>query len=265
MDYRKVFDCIPDDYDKWRTRYCDELFTDLLEYAKLDSNKTALEIGPGTGQATEPILKTGCSYLAIELGGNLAEFTKNKFGSYPNLKIINAEFESYSMGKSQFDLVYSAAAFQYIPEEIGYLKIFDLLKSNGTFALMWTPTDEKSANEPLYSKIQEVYEEYFRPDPRAEYKYDVKYRNLDPASEQLLRTSMLEQYNFVDIKCCNYHETRELSADDYVSLKSTYWGQINLQEPFKSKLNDGIRDVIKSFGNRITLHDTIVLYLARKP
>jgi ubiquinone/menaquinone biosynthesis C-methylase UbiE len=65
MDVRRVFDSISEEFDKWRTRYCDELFADVIEYSKLDSDKTALEIGPGTGQVTEPILKTGCSYMAI--------------------------------------------------------------------------------------------------------------------------------------------------------------------------------------------------------
>ena len=88
MDFRKIFDSIPEEFDKWRTRYCDELFADVIEYSRLDSTKTALEIGPGTGQATEPILKTGCSYLAIELGENLAEYTKNKFSLYDNFKIL---------------------------------------------------------------------------------------------------------------------------------------------------------------------------------
>lgn len=57
-----------------RPRYCDELYKDLIEYAELGPGKTVFEIGPGTGQATEPILKTGCSYLAIELGENFTEF-----------------------------------------------------------------------------------------------------------------------------------------------------------------------------------------------
>jgi hypothetical protein len=61
MDFRKVFDSIPEKFDKWRTRYCDECFADIVKYVELDADKTALEIGPGTGQATEPILKTGCS------------------------------------------------------------------------------------------------------------------------------------------------------------------------------------------------------------
>ncbi|WP_318011030.1 hypothetical protein [Clostridium sp. FP1] len=45
-------------------------------------------------------MKTGCSYLAIELGENLAEYTKNKFSSYDNFQIVDADF------------VYSAATIQ---------------------------------------------------------------------------------------------------------------------------------------------------------
>jgi 16S rRNA A1518/A1519 N6-dimethyltransferase RsmA/KsgA/DIM1 with predicted DNA glycosylase/AP lyase activity len=122
LDFRKIFDTIPEEFDKWRPRYCEELFTDLIEHSKLNSNKTAktaLEIGPGTGQATEPILKTGCAYLAVELGENLAEFMKNKFSSYANFSLVNADFELYDFEHNKFDLVYSAAAFQWIKEEIG--------------------------------------------------------------------------------------------------------------------------------------------------
>lgn len=250
MDFRKVFNSIPEEFDKWRTRYCDEVFTDIIEYSKLDCGKMALEIGPGTGQATEPILKTRCSYLAIELGEDLAEYTKNKFSSYDNFHIVNADFETYDFGDQQFDLVYSAATIQWIPEEIGFPKVYNLLKSNGTFAMMFTQTDGKSANEPLYMKIQEVYAKYFHP----ETKYDKK-----------LNYKNTKKYGFTDFECRHYNKTRELNADEYVSWISTHADHITLQEPYKSEFYAGIRDAILSFGNNITLHDTIVLYLARKP
>lgn len=250
MDFRKVFDSIPEEFDKWRTRYCEELFSDVIAYSKLNSNKTALEIGPGTGQATEPILKTGCSYMAIELGSNLAEYTKDKFRSYNNFHIVNSDFETYDFGQNQFDLVYSAATIQWIPEEIGFPKVYDILKSNGTFAMMFTRTDCKTANEALYQKIQEVYDTYFYP----ENKYTCK-----------LTYSNVVNYGFIDYECRNYYMTREYNAEDYVSLISTHADHITLQEPYKSKFYNGIRDAILSYGNKITLYDTIVLYLVRKP
>lgn len=150
MDFRKIFDSSvsPETFDKWRTRYCGECFADLMEYAKLDSGKTALEIGPGTGQATQPILKTGCGYLAIELGENFTEAMKNRFKGYDNFQIVNADFETYDFRQKRFDLVYSAATIQWIPEEIGFPKVYGLLKSGGTFAMMLTRTDYKSPKKP---------------------------------------------------------------------------------------------------------------------
>ena len=71
MDFRKIFDTIPEEFDRWRPRYCPELFADLAEYGQLGPGKEVLEVGPGTGQATEPVLRTGCSYTAIELGEHL--------------------------------------------------------------------------------------------------------------------------------------------------------------------------------------------------
>ena len=166
MDFRKIFDsCVPpDEFDKWRTRYCEGCFADLIEYAGLGPGKTVLEIGPGTGQATEPILKTGCSYLSVELGEHFTQAMKDRFGFYDNFHIVNADFETHDFGEQKFDLVYSAATIQWIPEEIGFPKVYDLLKSGGTFAMMLTATDFKSPNEALYEEIQKVYDAYFRPE-----------------------------------------------------------------------------------------------------
>ena len=254
MDFRKIFDTIPEQFDKWRPRYCDELFTDLIEHAKLSPNKTVLEVGPGTGQATEPILKTGCSYLTIELGENFVEFMKERFCSYRNFQIVNADFETYDFGHDRFDLVYSAAAFQWIPEKIGYLKAYEILKSGGTFAMFMMRPDLRPGggytNEPLYSKIQEVYSEYFHPE--TEYKCDLDYDARD-------------KYGFIDLECREYLKTREYTADDYVSLIGTHSDHLSLQEPYKTSFYDGIRSVILNAGNKIILYDKITMYLARKP
>ena len=159
MDYRKVFNdrVMPKDFDKFRFRYCDALFADVIAYSHLDATKTALEIGPGTGQATEPILKSGCSYLAIELGENFTKDMKEKFSPYENFRIVNADFESYPFERDAFDLVYSAATIQWIPEEIAFPKVYSILKSNGTLSMFMTHTDYKTPNDSLYEKIQQIY------------------------------------------------------------------------------------------------------------
>lgn len=250
MEFRKVFDTIPEKFDQWRPRYCDEVFADIIKHSQLNSVKSALEIGPGTGQATEPILKTNCNYLAIELGENLAEYTANKFRAYDNFHIVNADFETYDFGPRKFDLIYSAATIQWIPEKIGFSKSFDLLKSGGIFAMMLTKSDYKTPNEALYNAIEEVYNQYFRPE--TVYSQKLVYGNV-------------VNYGFVDLERREYSSKREFNADDYVSYLGTHCDHIVLKEPYQSKFYTGIRDAVLKAGNRIALNDTIVLYLARKP
>lgn len=61
------------------------------------------------------------------------------------------------------------------------------------------------------------------------------------------------------------HTVREYSADEFVSWTRIMASQLTIQEPYKSKFFEGIRDAILSFGNHITLLDDIVLYMVRKP
>jgi SAM-dependent methyltransferase len=249
MDFRKIFDTIPEDFDKWRPRYCNELFEDVIKYSKLDSSKTALEIGPGTGQATEPILKTGCSYLAIELGEHLTEFMKNRFGSYKNVQIINADFETYNFGIYKYDLVYSAATMPWIPEKTGFPKVYDILQPYGTFAMMMTESEYRSTNEDLYYKIQEVYKKYFRPEN--EYRCRLSYENII-------------NYGFIEFENHKYKKSRSFNADEYVSYIGTHCDHLSTPETYRLKLFGGIRNEILKAGNQILLNDTIVLYLTRK-
>lgn len=249
MEFRKVFDRIPDDFDKGRLRYCDEAFADIIQYAELSPEKSVLEIGPGTGQATEPILKTGCNYLAIEIGEHPAKYTINKFKKYSNFHLVNDDFITYDFGDKKFDFIYSAATIQWIPEEVAFTKVHSLLKEGGTFAMMLTHSDEKTANEALYEMIQEVYQNYFYPEER--YTRHLEYSNI-------------KNYGFTNYQVKEYHKKRQLNANQYISWISTHAEHITLKEPYKTQFYDGIRDAITSFENKIVINDTIVLYLCKK-
>lgn len=39
MEFRKVFDTIPEQFDKYRPRYSEELFADLISYADIKPGK----------------------------------------------------------------------------------------------------------------------------------------------------------------------------------------------------------------------------------
>lgn len=250
MDFRKTFDQIPESFDRYRPRYCDELFKEIISVADLNSSKDVLEIGPGTGQATEPILKTGCNYKAIELGEKLTEYMKNKYDTYSNFDIVNADFETYDFGNKTFDLIYSAATIQWIPEEVAFSKVYNLLKPGGILAMFMTRSDEKNSNEELKNKIDEVYKDYYF----VKQKYSCK-----------MNYSNVVNYGFVNYKYQEWKKVRMLNADEYISYISTHCEHITLEEPYKSKFYKGVKMVIIDTGNKIIINETIPLYLAQKP
>lgn len=251
MEFRRVFDTIPDQFDKYRSRYSAELFDDLIAYAGIGPGKSVLELGPGTGQATDPILNTGCDYHAIELGEHLTEMMNRKYGKYPNFSIVNDDFITHDFGEQKFDMIYSAATIQWIPEEIAFSKTFDLLKAGGTLAMMLIKRDYRSPNEELYNKIQQVYSKYFKPE--IEYKRGA------------FQYSNASNYGYIDFERREYYDKAEFTADEYVAFSGTHCDHIVIPEPYKSKLFDGLREVVLNAGNKIVFHDTFTLFLAKKP
>lgn len=54
-----------------------------------------MEVGIGTGQATLPVLETGCTLTAVEPGANLAGMCREKFRAYPRFSVVVAKFEDF--------------------------------------------------------------------------------------------------------------------------------------------------------------------------
>ena len=253
MEYRKVFDRIPEQFDRYRPRYCPELFESLIAYAGIGPGKAVLELSPGTGQATEPILKTGCDYHAIELGEHLYTMMKQKFCGYPNFNIVNDDFITHDFGNRKFDVIYSAATIQWIPEQVAFSKTFDLLKPGGTLAMMVTNGDYRTPDEALYNRIQKVYSEYFRPE--AEYK-DMKgpfdYRHAT-------------DYGYGGFEKREFYGKRVFTAEEYAAFSGTHCDHLVIPEPYKTLFFEGLKKAVMENGNRIEFRDTHVLYLAKKP
>jgi len=250
-EFRKVFDTIPEQFDKFRPRYSEELFSSLIDYAKVGPGTRVLEIGPGTGQATDPILRTGCEYHAIELGEHLYRKMNEKYGALPNFHIVNDDFITHDFGEEKYDLIYSAATIQWIPEEIAYPKIFSLLKPGGVLAMMLTSSEYKSNDEVLYEKIQKLYDEYFQPDI--------------PYTHGGFRYMAAPEYGYEEVERLEFPGKRELTADAYVALNGTHCTHIVIPDPIRETFFEKLHDAVEEAGGKVVFNDTHILYLTKKP
>jgi SAM-dependent methyltransferase len=256
VDRKLTFNQDVKNYDKFRPSYPKELFKEIIDYSGLDCNKHSLEIGIGTGQATRPILETGCAVRAIEFGDKLAAYSKEKFSSYNNFKIKNISFEDFECDSNSIDLVYSATAFHWLPEEIAYPKVLDLLKRGGTMTLFWNRPFVGRDNDLLHQEIQAIYDKY-RPSTKVLIEHDQERYNK--------RIDTIKKYGFVDLEFKLFHQTRSFNAEDYVCLLNTYSDHRILLPNIKAEFEAEIKSAINRHGGILKVYDTVDLYLARKP
>jgi SAM-dependent methyltransferase len=255
MDLRFTFNEDVVNYDRMRPTYAKELHEAILQFSSLDSHKNALEIGIGTGQATLPFLNTGCKLTAVELGEEMARFSKEKFANFPNFTMINSDFEQVNLESDTYDLVYSATAFHWIPQEVGYPKVFNLLKSGGVIALFWNHASRVNAE--LDCAMQEVYLKYPLYQPSTIHRFS------EDNCLEIAKT--IREYGFVDVNYHIYHQTRILDAPQYRSLLNTNSDHRARQDEIRTIIESELSKVIHDFGGKIDINDKMDLYLARKP
>lgn len=251
MDERLIFDTIPEQFDAHRGRYCRALFDCLIEKTGLSAEKSVLELGPGTGQATEPILATECAYTGIELGAHLTAVLRRKYGEMPNVRIINDDFLTHDFGAERFDVIMSAAVIQWMPEQEAYAKTFSLLKPGGTLAMMFTKGDYRTPNPELFDRIQEVYKAHFHP--------------AQPYTHGGFGYTNAPAYGFEAVESFSFVTRRTFTTDEYIAFTGTHSDHISLPEPDKTLFFSQMRKVIDSFGGTLTSEETHRLFLARKP
>lgn len=72
MEKRNTFNNIITDYNEARPSYPAELFNDILEFSNISVNDNLLEIGSGTGQATEYFIEKGYPIIGLEIDSGRA-------------------------------------------------------------------------------------------------------------------------------------------------------------------------------------------------
>ncbi len=258
MDIRLTFDEDAANYDALRPTYCADLFRDVLAYSGLAPGMHAVEVGIGTGQATRPFLDAGCRVTAVELGANLADYVRRKFAAYPLFRVENVAFEAFECPPESVDLLYSATAFHWIPEDTGYPKALRLLRRGGTLALFWNRPAPRG-DDPLHVETQNLYRKYplgdtYIPPPAVD----------DPARYRRIRDT-IASFGFDPVEFRLYHAVRTFNATDYVRLLNTYSDHRSRPAAVKEAFEREQADLIRSYGDRFEIHDTMDLYLARKP
>ncbi len=259
-DLGSIFDTAVSLYDRMRPGYAAELYDAIFDYVHIDKDSRVVEVGSGSGQATLPVLKTGCHLTAVEYGENFSKLLGDKFREYPGFNVITGRFEEAELPGNSYDLIFSATAFHWVPEDVGYTKVYSLLRKGGAFA--------RFANRPrigkdapgLVREIDKIYDEYYNR------YYDIRSGTREWFTEEKAKeiSRIPSKYGFEDIKYRLFYRERVFTAKEYVQLLGTYSDHIAIEESTRNAFFSKIEDAIEHNGGAITISDTMDLELARK-
>src|SRR6266436_1704987 len=119
-DLGRLFNEVPELYDRVRPAYPGELFADLVAITGVGSGSPVLEVGCGTGQATRSLAALGLSVTAVEPGAGMAALARRRLAAFGSVEVENSTFEEWDDGGRRFDVVVAASAWHWVDPSVGW-------------------------------------------------------------------------------------------------------------------------------------------------
>jgi SAM-dependent methyltransferase len=161
----RVFDEVPELYDRVRPGYPDELFADLVAITGLRERSSVLEVGCGTGQATRSLAALGCSVTAVELGPGMAALARERLAGAANVEIETSSFEQWDDRGRRFDLLVAAAAWHWVDPAIGWRRAHDVLRAGSWMALIGNVVVRRPGEPEVYAGTADLHEQFVPGNP----------------------------------------------------------------------------------------------------
>ena len=159
-DLGRVFNEVPELYDRVRPSYPEELFADLVTVTGMGERSSVLEVGCGTGQATRSLAALGCSVTAIEPGPEMAALARQRIATFGNVEVETSTFEEWDDHGRRFDVLVSAAAWHWVDPLIGWQRAHDVLRPGGWMALLGHVVVRQPGEPEVYAETADLHERF---------------------------------------------------------------------------------------------------------
>ena len=111
------------------------LFKAISEQIDLPDNAVIADLGCKNATFLLAFQEAFPTKIKSAIGVDITDkwFKDVKYKKPIKLKVMNCS-KKLKFSDNTFDLVFSASAFHWVPEKIGYEKVFSMLKNGGVFA-----------------------------------------------------------------------------------------------------------------------------------
>ncbi len=227
-------------YDRFRPRYPESVFDDIVRSTGLAVGDKAIEIGAGTGIATEPLVDRGLEVTAIEPSASLAELAESKV--IGRAQFVIGRFEDFPPDSS-VRLLVAFNSWHWVDPRIAVDLAAHLVEPGGSLALVWTE---------VISWGEELFEEHI-----AEVFGSPWVKRLDHVDGSL--QPIKEDGRFDEFRVHHHPFERILDASTFVAVTKAY-GVDHTDEQYEA-----IERIINDqFGGAIKKVEDAALYLATR-
>jgi SAM-dependent methyltransferase len=213
---RATFGRVAASYTDARPDYPHELIADLCRACGIGPGARVLEVGPGTGQLTLPLAKTGARILAVELGEHLASVARDRLSGYGNVDVQVADFDSWTVPTLAFDVVVAATSFHWLDPGSRARRCHSALRPGGRLAVVDTRWGVRTGSEdPFRERSQACYVRW-DPDP------DPDAWHPSPDQVPIVAPELESTGLFRRVEHSRYIVRRSYTREQFVALANTY-------------------------------------------
>ena len=213
--------------------------------------RTVLDVGAGTGIASEQLLGRGVNVLAVEPDPRMAEIARDK-----GIPIEIGTFENWDPAERHFDLVVFGQSFHWVNPDIALPKVHALLSTGGQLALMWNrlfPTD------PTQGDLAEIYRDYMDPASTLIDGSSIGIGETDGNTERMIDSITASGFT---VEERTYPRHAHYSTEQWLDLAFTYSNHLILAADKASELRARLAERIGSKG--VSVGGDTVLILANR-
>jgi SAM-dependent methyltransferase len=135
-------------YEAHRPRYPEQLIADLLALG----GPRVLDVGAGTGIASQQLAGRGAAVLAVEPDARMAAVAREK-----GIPTEIDTFEAWDPAGRTFDLVVFASSFHWVDPGVALPKVREILRDGGHLALLW---NRLTPRQPTRDELDAIYRDY---------------------------------------------------------------------------------------------------------
>ena len=256
VNLKDTFNNVVTMYDAARPTYPKQLLEDVMTFSGERVFDRALEVGAGTGQATDLFIKAAKHLDIVEVGDKQVEYLREKYRDQDTCT-YKAYFEGFDMDY-RYDLIFSATAFHWVDEKKGYPKAWNMLKEGGTLAVFWHMSSVTLHNTGIFVGLDDIKKEYL---PNVSLGFDAA--GIEGVKQK--RIAQIQSggcFGMPEIK--EYRWIDKYDADRYSLLLESYSSTQTLDEKERMQYLEEVKKYINENGGVVEMPQHVMLYMVSK-